>query len=60
MAVFSVGEAICLVTPFHDRDLGLQNHVKYDSYLITFSQRPLNEHTHDIDNYSFLFFRQAN
>ena len=38
MAVFSVGEVICLVTPLNDRDLGLLNHVKYDSYLIT-SQR---------------------
>ena len=35
---FSVGEVICLVTLFNDRDLSLLNHVKYDSYLIT-SQR---------------------
>ena len=38
MAVFSVGEVICLVTLFDDRDLGLLNHVKFDSCLIT-SQR---------------------
>ena len=32
MAVFSVGEVICLVTPFNDRDFGLLNHVKFDSH----------------------------
>ena len=37
MAVFLVGEVICPVTSFHDRDLSLLNHVKYDSYLILFS-----------------------
>ena len=35
MAVFSFGEVICLVTSFHEPDLSLLNHVKYDSYLIT-------------------------
>ena len=35
---FSVGEVICLVTLFDDRDRGLLNHVKFDSCLIT-SQR---------------------
>ena len=35
MAVFSVGEVICLVIPFNDQDLSLLTHVESDSYLIT-------------------------
>ena len=31
MAVFSVGEMICLVVSVNERDLGLPNHNKYDS-----------------------------
>ena len=36
MAVCSDSEVICLVTPINDRDLSLVDHVKYDSYLITY------------------------
>ena len=35
MAVFLIGEVICLVTSFNDRDFDLLNRVKCDSYLIT-------------------------
>ena len=36
MAVFFVGGVICLVISVNERDFSLLNHVKYDSYLITF------------------------
>ena len=38
MAVFSIGEVICLVTSVNERDLSPLNHVKDDSYLITFQR----------------------
>ena len=38
IAVFLVGEVICLVTSFNDRDLDLLNRVKCDSFLITFQR----------------------
>ena len=34
MAVFFVGEVICLVISVNERDLSLLNSVKYDSHLI--------------------------
>ena len=51
MAVFSVGEVICLATPFNDRDLSLLNHVKYDSLFDYFLERPHPQHY----NFSFSF-----
>ena len=41
MAVFLVSGVICRVASFNDQDLNLPNHVKYKSYLIFFSERPL-------------------
>ena len=49
-----VGEVICLVTSFHERDLSLLNHVKYDSYVIA-SQRD-SSRTHQ-SHYSYSFFQ---
>ena len=39
MAVFLVGEVICLV--ISERDLSLLYHVQYDSYLNTSSKTPI-------------------
>ena len=36
MAVFFVGEMICLVISVNERDFSLPIDIKYDSYLITF------------------------